>query len=101
MFAAPRPFFSPSTLGRKTMKTPALAQTTPDNKNHARLPWEDNGAGLIYGQGSGDDDEAPFVADVANARTAAAFGIMTPQETANAAFIVRACNAHPALIDAL
>ena len=31
-----------------------------------KSPWEDNGNGLIYGQCSGDDDEAPFVADVCN-----------------------------------
>jgi hypothetical protein len=33
---------------------------------HTLGPWEDNGNGLIYGQCSGDDDEAPFVADVCN-----------------------------------
>jgi hypothetical protein len=83
------------------MKTPTLPQTTTANKDHARLPWEDNGAGLIYGQVSGDDDEAPFVADVANDRTAAALGIITPQERTNAAFIVRACNAHSDMLEAL
>jgi hypothetical protein len=32
----------------------------------AKGPYEINDAGLIYGQVSGDDDEAPFVADVCN-----------------------------------
>jgi hypothetical protein len=38
------------------MKEPTL--------KHSKLPWQDNDAGLIYGQVSGDDDEAPFVCDV-------------------------------------
>jgi hypothetical protein len=64
--------------------------------NHARLPWEDNDAGLIYGQVSGDDDPAPFVCDVCDSPLE-----YTEQEKANAAFIVRACNAHDDLLYAL
>jgi hypothetical protein len=64
--------------------------------NHARLPWEDNDAGLIYGQVSGDDDAAPFVCDVCDSPLE-----YTEQEKANAAFIVRACNAHQDMAEAL
>jgi len=63
--------------------------------------WTHNGSGLIFGQCSGDDDEAPFVADVIADRERAAFGILTDAEHANAAFIVRACNAHDGLVTAL
>jgi hypothetical protein len=28
---------------------------------HTAGPWQDNDAGLIYGQVTGDDDEAPFI----------------------------------------
>jgi hypothetical protein len=65
---------------------------------HSPTPWQDNDAGLIYGQVSGDDDEAPFVADVCNNPGS---GEYTEQEQANAAFIVRACNAHSELLAAL
>ena len=59
---------------------------------HTKAPWEDNGNGLIYGQCSGDDDEAPFVADVCNNPD-----IYTDQEQANARLITAA----PAMLDAL
>ncbi len=45
-------------------------------------PWEDNGNGLIYGQCSGDDDQAPFVADVCSSPDS-----YTEQEQANARLI--------------
>jgi hypothetical protein len=48
-------------------------------------PWEDNGNGLIYGQCSGDDDEAPFVADVCSDPNA-----YSDQEQANGRLIVAA-----------
>ena len=68
---------------------------------HAPLPWEQNDAGLIYGQTIGDDDEAPFIADVIADRERAAFGILTDVERANANFIISACNSHHELIAAL
>ena len=52
---------------------------------HTPGPWEDNGNGLIYGQCTGDDDEAPFVADVCNDPNA-----YTDQEQANGRLIVAA-----------
>ena len=55
------------------------------NTRHTPEPWEDNGNGLIYGQSSGDNDEAPFVADVCNDPNA-----YTEQEQANARLIVAA-----------
>ena len=55
-------------------------------------PWEDNGNGLIYGQCSGDDDEAPFVADVCDDPNA-----YPDQEQANACLIAAA----PELLEAL
>jgi hypothetical protein len=64
---------------------------TDDTKQavtHTPVPWEDNGNGLIYGQCSGDDDEAPFVADVCNDPNA-----YTEQEQANAHRICAAVNA--------
>jgi hypothetical protein len=57
-----------------------------------KAPWEDNGNGLIFGQCSGDDDEAPFVADVCNSPD-----IYTDQERANARLIENA----PELLGAL
>jgi hypothetical protein len=60
-------------------------------------PYQLNDTGLIYGQCSEDDDEAPFVADVIADRERAAFGILTDQETATAAFIVTACNSYARL----
>lgn len=67
----------------------------------APTPYVLGDAGLIYGQCSGDDDEAPFVADVIADRERAAFGLLTDQEVATAAFIVTACNSHQRLVDAL
>jgi hypothetical protein len=55
------------------------------NLTHTPAPWEDNGNGLIYGQCSGDDDEAPFVADVCTDANA-----YTEREQANARLIVAA-----------
>ena len=60
------------------------------------LPWEANSTGLIYGQCQGDDDNAPFIADVCDSPLD-----YTPDEQARAEFITRACNAHPDLVDAL
>jgi hypothetical protein len=68
---------------------------------HTPTPWEHDGCGLIYGMPPGDGDEAPFVADVISERECAAFGIVTDAERANAALIVRACNAHDGFVDAL
>ena len=56
--------------------------------SHTKAPWEDNGNGLIYGQVSGDEDEAPFVADVCHHPDN-----YTEQEKANARRIVAAVNA--------
>ena len=64
---------------------------------HAPTPYVLSDTGLIYGQCSGDDDEAPFVADVIDDRERAVFGDVTEQETATAEFIVTACNAHARL----
>lgn len=66
--------------------------------SHSPTPYVHNENGLIYGQCSGDDDEAPFVADIIADRERAAFGMMTDQEAATAAFIVTACNAHLLLL---
>lgn len=63
-------------------------------QTHTPGPWEDNGAGLIYGQVQGDDDEAPFVADVCNNGGA---GIYSEQEKINARLIAAA----PELLEAL
>jgi len=54
---------------------------------HTPGPWQDNEAGLIYGQVSGDDDEAPFVADCCNKPGS---GEYTTQEKANARLIAAA-----------
>lgn len=59
---------------------------------HTLGPWQDNDAGLIYGQVSGDDDEAPFVCDVC-----ACPPDYTAQEKANSALITAA----PEMLDAL
>jgi hypothetical protein len=64
--------------------TNKIEQTTA----HTPGPWEDNGNGLIYGQCSGDDDEAPFVADVCNDPNA-----YTEPEQANARRICATVNA--------
>jgi len=50
---------------------------------HTPGPWEDNGEGLIYGQVSGIDDEAPFVADVSYESV----NFLTNQEKANSLLI--------------
>jgi hypothetical protein len=60
------------------------------------LPWQDNDSGLIYGQCQGDDDEAPFIADVCDSPLA-----YTPAEKAKAELITRACNTHYIMLDAL
>jgi hypothetical protein len=65
--------------------------TTETTIKHTPSPWEDNGNGLIYGQCSGDDDEAPFVADVCSDPNR-----YTEQEQANARLIHSA----PALLAA-
>jgi len=60
---------------------------TTSNAHQARFtpgPWEDNGIGLIYGQVCGDDDEAPFVADVCRD---GAGGFYSDEEQANARLI--------------
>jgi hypothetical protein len=57
---------------------------------HTPGPWEINDNGLIYGQCREGDDEAPCVADVIKDRELAAFGIMSPEETANARLIAAA-----------
>jgi hypothetical protein len=63
---------------------------------HSPTPWQDNDAGLIYGQVAGDNDEAPFVCDVCDNQPG-----YTEREKANAALIVRAVNSHPDLLEAL
>jgi hypothetical protein len=60
------------------------------------LPWAHNGNGLINGQCQGDEDQAPFIADVCDSPLDC-----TLEETAKAEFITRACNAHSALREAL
>lgn len=52
---------------------------------HTPGPWHDNDAGLVYGQGSGGDDEAPFVCDVCEDQPD-----YTEREKANAALIAAA-----------
>ena len=59
---------------------------------HSPTPWEDNDAGLIYGQVAGDDDEAPFVCDVCENQPD-----YSVREKANAALIVRAVNNYESL----
>ena len=56
---------------------------------------------MIYGQTIGDDDEAPFIADVIADRERAVFGILTDVERANASLIIMACNNHCDLVAAL
>ena len=55
------------------------------NIKYTPAPWEDNGNGLIFGQCPGDDDEAPFVADVCSDPN-----IYTDQEQANGRLIAAA-----------
>lgn len=57
---------------------------------HSPGPWEHNNAGLVYGQVSGDDDEAPFVCDVIEDSAMQALGICSPTEKANATLIAAA-----------
>jgi protein-arginine kinase activator protein McsA len=61
---------------------------------HTPGPWQDNDAGLIYGQVTGDDDEAPFVCDCC---AEPGSGEYTEREKANARLIAAA----PQLLDAL
>jgi len=63
-------------------------------KNYTKGPWDDNDAGLIYGQVSGDTDEAPFVCDCCENGGS---GIYTEQERANARLIAAA----PELLESL
>jgi hypothetical protein len=58
------------------------------------LPWHHDGNGLIYGQCSGPNDDAPCIVDVIVDRERAALGILTDVEQTNAAFIIRVCNLH-------
>lgn len=60
---------------------------------HTPGPWEDNGAGLTYGQVTGDDDEAPFICDCCDKQS----GEYTTQEKANARLIAAA----PQMLEAL
>jgi hypothetical protein len=69
----------------------AMTQTA----KHSPTPWQDNDAGLIYGQVSGDHDEAPFVCDVCENQPD-----YSKREKANAALIVRAVNSHKQLVRA-
>ena len=94
----PRPH--PLVMGRGVTVRHAKGNTM-SKISHAPLPWEQNDAGLIYGQTVGDDDEAPFVADVIANRERAAFGILTDVECANANLIVTACNTHFDFVAAL
>jgi hypothetical protein len=66
----------------------AMTQTT----KHTPGPWQDNDAGLIYGQVSADDDEAPFICDVCDNQPD-----YTEREKANARLIAAA----PELLTAL
>jgi hypothetical protein len=52
---------------------------------HTPGPWEDNDAGLIYGQVSDDNDVAPFVSDVCDSPLE-----YSGQEKANARLIAAA-----------
>jgi hypothetical protein len=66
------------------------AEKKPPDTKHTPGPWEHNGNGLIYGQVSGDADGAPLVADVIEDTELKIFGIMSPEETANARLIAAA-----------
>lgn len=65
------------------------------------LPWCHNGNGLIFGQCSGEDDEAPLIADVITEHDRAPFGLMLDEELRNAVFIITACNLHSRLMAAV
>jgi hypothetical protein len=68
------------------------------SKQHTALPWVCGDNGLVYGQCSPDDEEAPFVADIIADRERAIFGIMSDIERANLALIIQACNRHAELV---
>ena len=80
-----------------THKTTSQSITRDDAK-HTPTPWVQGDNGLIYGQCQGDNDEAPFVADVVEDTVSAVLGIMSPEEAANAALIVRAVNSYEQLV---
>jgi len=61
---------------------------------HTPGPWQDNDAGLIYGQVTDDEDEAPFVCDCCNEPGS---GEYTEREKANARLIAAA----PDMLEAL
>ena len=61
-----------------------ITTTNAHQARFTRAPWEDNGNGLIYGQVCGDNDEAPFVADVCRD---GAGGFYSDEEQANARLI--------------
>jgi hypothetical protein len=67
--------------------TPRRGTTMTDTAKHTPGPWEDNDAGLIYGQMQDDEDQAPFVCDVCNEPGS---GSYTEQEKANAILIAAA-----------
>lgn len=64
---------------------------------HTPGPWESNNNGLVYGQVSGDGDEAPLICDVIDDEAHRVLGIMSPVEEANAMLIAAA----PELLAAL
>jgi hypothetical protein len=68
--------------------------TNTDHTNPATMhtpePWEHNDNGLIYGQCSEEDEEAPYVCDVIEVP---ALGMPSPVEEANARRIVATVNA--------
>ena len=72
--------------GRFTRAPPILRQSLPthkttsqlitrDDAKHTPTPWEQGDNGLIYGQCQGDNDEAPFVADVSKDTVSAVLGM--------------------------
>lgn len=65
------------------------------NIKHAPLPYESNGQGLIYGQVSGDNDEAPLICDCQDT------SLSLERERANEAFIILACNSYYPMLEAL
>jgi hypothetical protein len=64
---------------------------------YTKGPWEHGDNGLVYGQVSGEDDEAPFVCDVIADKERAGAGIRTSEEEANARLIATA----PELLEAV
>lgn len=75
------------------------------NAKHTPTPWTNGENGLIYGFIDAESDNgAPLVCDVIIANGSekrAATGATNDEEEANAVFIVRAVNAHEALLEAL